>query len=109
MDRDLGIDISGTISRVDFRAWAEQQPRGRYERVDGRVVKMTPEQIVHVELKSAILQALTHAIRKAGQIAGRMVTALPSKSMKIQTTTRMPWSIPVPIRVRTMSLRRTRS
>ncbi len=66
MNRDSAIDISGTIGRADFRAWAEQQPHGRFERVDGRVVQMTPERIVHVELKFAVLQALKNAIRKAG-------------------------------------------
>jgi Uma2 family endonuclease len=61
-----GMDMVAYISRADFRAWAEQQPSGRYERVDGRVVKMTPERIVHVELKAAVWQALKAAVRAAG-------------------------------------------
>jgi Uma2 family endonuclease len=57
------MDTIAYLSRADFRAWAEQQPRGRYERVDGRVVKMTPERIVHVELKFNVIQALKAAVR----------------------------------------------
>jgi Uma2 family endonuclease len=60
------MDIVATISRADFRAWAEQQPRGRFERVDGRVVKMTPERSVHLRLKSAVWRALDDAVRAAG-------------------------------------------
>ncbi len=61
------MDMVATISRADFRAWAEQQPSGRYERVDGRVVKMTPERSVHALLKAAVWRALDDAIR-----AGRL-------------------------------------
>jgi len=60
------MDSIVPISRAAFRAWAEQQPRGRYERVDGRVVQMTPERIVHVELKFAALQALKAAVASSG-------------------------------------------
>ncbi len=60
------MDTLAHITRADFRAWAERQPRGRFERVDGRVVPMTPERIVHVELKAAVLQALKRAIRDSG-------------------------------------------
>jgi Uma2 family endonuclease len=71
------MDMVATISRADFRAWAEQQPRGRFERVDGRVVKMTPERIVHVELKFAAARALKAAVEAAGvecQVYGDGVT-----------------------------------
>jgi len=71
------MDMVATISRADFRAWAEQQPSGRYERVDGRVVKMTPERIVHVELKSAVWRTLQAAVGEAGvecQVYGDGVT-----------------------------------
>jgi Uma2 family endonuclease len=54
------------ISRAEFRAWAEQQPRGRFERVDGRVVQTTPERSVHARLKSAIWRALDDALRASG-------------------------------------------
>src|SRR5271165_3487114 len=60
------MDMVPYLSRAEFRAWAEQQPRGRYERVDGRVVPMTPERIVHVQLKMAVWRALDDAVRAAG-------------------------------------------
>jgi Uma2 family endonuclease len=60
------MDTLAYISRADYRAWAEQQPRGRFERVDGRVVQMTPERIVHVQLKMAIWRVLDDAVRAAG-------------------------------------------
>ena len=60
------MDTLAHISRADFRAWAERQPRGRFERVAGRVVRMTPERIVHVELKNAVWHALREAVRTAG-------------------------------------------
>jgi Uma2 family endonuclease len=60
------MDTPAYFSRADFRAWAEQQPRGRYERVHGRVVPMTAERIVHVQLKMAVWRALDDAVRAAG-------------------------------------------
>jgi Uma2 family endonuclease len=32
----------GYVSRQNFRRWCEAQPKGRYERVDGRIVAMAP-------------------------------------------------------------------
>ena len=60
------MDTNAYISRAEFRAWAEQQPRGRFERVDGRVVRMTPERLVHGLLKGAVYRALDEAVRAAG-------------------------------------------
>jgi Uma2 family endonuclease len=60
------MDTDAYVSRADFRAWAEQQRRGRYERVDGRVVQMTPERSVHARLKAAVWRALDDAVRAAG-------------------------------------------
>ena len=31
------------MTREEFLVWAEQQPAGRYERIDGMVVAMAPE------------------------------------------------------------------
>jgi Uma2 family endonuclease len=60
------MDNAAYISRADYRAWAERQPRGRFERVDGRVVRMTPERAGHVLIKVAIVNALADAVRAAG-------------------------------------------
>ena len=54
------------LSRAAYRAWAEQQPRGRFERVGGRVVRMTPERVVHAQLKAAVWRALDDAVRGVG-------------------------------------------
>lgn len=52
--------------RAAFRAWAEQQPRGRWERVDGVVVQMAPERAQHALVKARVWQALDTAIHRAG-------------------------------------------
>ena len=54
------------MTRSEFRRWAEQQPKGRFERVAGEVVAMTPERIAHVELKNNLWRALDDAVRAAG-------------------------------------------
>jgi len=60
------MDTVAYLSRADFRAWAEQQPHGRYERVGGRVVQMTPERSAHALLKAAVWRALDDAVRAGG-------------------------------------------
>jgi Uma2 family endonuclease len=65
------------LSRAEFRAWAEQQPRGRFERVDGRVVPMTPERAGHILIKVAVATALRdalHAAKIAAQAFGDGMT-----------------------------------
>ena len=54
------------IDREDYRRWAEDQPRGRYERVAGVVVAMAPERVEHVRVKLRVWRALDQAIRAAG-------------------------------------------
>lgn len=53
-------------SREEFRAWCEAQPRGRYERVDGRIVAMAPERGAHLRVKGAVYRALVRAVAAAG-------------------------------------------
>jgi Uma2 family endonuclease len=55
-----------TMSREEFFAWAAQQPRGRFERIGGRVVAMSPERFGHVRAKTAVWAALRDAIAAAG-------------------------------------------
>ena len=59
-------DLPSIASREDYRRWAEDQPRGRYERVAGTVVAMAPERIEHVRVKARVWQALDRAVRAAG-------------------------------------------
>ena len=53
-------------SRKEFRRWYEGQPRGRYERVDGRIVAMAPERGAHLRVKGSVYRALVRAVAAAG-------------------------------------------
>ena len=53
------------FTRDEYRRWCEEQPRGRYERVDGRVVAMAPARIGHVRTKAAVWLALRRAVAAA--------------------------------------------
>jgi len=54
------------MSREEFRRWAQAQPKGRYERVGGEPVAMTPERVAHIQVKTRVWQALDRAVRAAG-------------------------------------------
>lgn len=54
------------MSRAEYRAWAMRQPRGRFERVDGRVFATSPERLGHALIKGRAWQALDRAILFAG-------------------------------------------
>lgn len=56
----------GRMTRAAYRAWAEQQPRGRFELVDGEVVMMAAERVGRLRVKAAVWLALRDAIRAAG-------------------------------------------
>jgi Uma2 family endonuclease len=49
----------------EFLAWAEAQPSGRYELVDGQIVAMAPERVRHNLVKGAVYLALVDAVRAA--------------------------------------------
>lgn len=55
-----------TMSRDEYLAWASRQPRGRFERIGGRVVAMAPERAAHVRAKNAVWAALRDAIARSG-------------------------------------------
>jgi Uma2 family endonuclease len=52
------------LTRDEFRRWAESQT-GRYERIDGEPVAMSPERVQHIRVKSRVWAALDRAIRQA--------------------------------------------
>ena len=54
------------MSRDEFRRWAEAQPNGRFERVEGAVVAMAPERASHADRKALIWLALRQAVAAAG-------------------------------------------
>jgi Uma2 family endonuclease len=54
------------LSRDAFYAWAMDQPRGRFELLDGKVVAMAPERVAHARAKAAAWAALRDALAAAG-------------------------------------------
>jgi Uma2 family endonuclease len=50
----------------EFVAWAMRQESGRYELVDGMVVQMNPERLVHARVKLKLAMALRAAFDRAG-------------------------------------------
>ena len=50
------------MTRDEFLAWVEQQPSGRFERIDGIVVAMAPERASHNRCKGAAHDALRRAV-----------------------------------------------
>jgi Uma2 family endonuclease len=59
-------DTDRRFSREEFRRWRETQPKGRFERVDGRIVAMSPERGAHLRVKGAVYRALVRAVAVAG-------------------------------------------
>ena len=53
------------MTRDEYRAWSEQQPRGQFERIDGVVVAMAPERVEHNDRKMLAWLALRRAVRDA--------------------------------------------
>ena len=53
------------MTREEYRRWAERQPKGRFELVDGEVVAMAPERIRHARLKGRMFALLDRAVRQA--------------------------------------------
>jgi hypothetical protein len=61
---DLGPDLP--MSGEEYRRWAEAQPNGRYERIEGVVVAVAPDRLSHVDRKSLVWLALRRAVAVAG-------------------------------------------
>jgi Uma2 family endonuclease len=61
---DPGPDLR--MSREEYRHWAEQQPTGRFERIEGVVVAMAPERASHADRKALVWLALRQAVAVAG-------------------------------------------
>jgi len=79
MPRSVTVDIVSeptdpaeglVVDRAAFYRWAEAQPRGRYERINREVVRMSPERWRHARLKAQIWRAVEDAL-----------TAIPSCSV----------------------------
>ena len=60
------VETDYFITREDYRRWCDAQPRGRYERVDGRIMAMAAERGGHLRMKLAVVFALRQAVAVAG-------------------------------------------
>jgi Uma2 family endonuclease len=54
-----------SMTRAEYRDWSERQTVGRFERIDGVVVAMAPEQVEHNDRKMRAWLALRRAVRDA--------------------------------------------
>ena len=54
------------MTRQEFLAWVDQQPSGRFERIDGIVVARAPKRASHDLRKRAACDALRRAVRETG-------------------------------------------
>ncbi len=66
MSASTSFEIVARMSRQEYRAWAEQQSAGRFERVNGVVVAMAPERAGHNRRKATVWQVLRQAVQAAG-------------------------------------------
>ena len=62
----LAKSVTGYLSREDYYRWCDEQPTGRYERHEGRIVAMAPERGAHLRMKAEVLVALRRAVKDAG-------------------------------------------
>jgi Uma2 family endonuclease len=53
-----------TVDR--YLAWLEEQPRGRFELVDGQVIAMNAQRVEHIETKVSVIIALKQALLGTG-------------------------------------------
>ena len=63
--KDDGVLPSG-LTVAEFLAWVDDRP-GRFELHDGQVVAMSPERIVHAQVKYAVTRALSDAVAQASK------------------------------------------
>jgi Uma2 family endonuclease len=65
MSASSAFEPVARMSREEYRAWAEQQPAGRFERVNGVIVAMAPERAGHNRRKALVWQVLRQAVQVA--------------------------------------------
>ncbi len=66
MPRALIHEPEERMTREAYRAWAEQQPSQRFERIEGVVVAMAAERAAHNLRKGSARDALRAAVQRAG-------------------------------------------
>ncbi len=66
MPRAMTYEPETRMTREEYRAWAEQQPSHRFERIEGVVVAMAPERAAHNRCKKSACNVLDAAVQRAG-------------------------------------------
>ena len=64
----MSASVAAPTTRMtvdEYLDWAERQPRGRYELVNGVPIAMSPERNVHALVKGAAYRAMRSAVRSA--------------------------------------------
>src|SRR5712692_10128382 len=61
----MNVAVPRRMSVAEFLDWAERQPKGRYELVDGQVIAMSPERNRHVLVKRSVANALGSVVTRA--------------------------------------------
>ena len=69
----MNVAVQRRMTVTEFLAWAEKQPKGRYELVDGQVIAMSPERNRHALVKFNVAGALKAAVMRARHAAGNQV------------------------------------
>ena len=64
--RSMNVAHLNRMTAEEFVAWAMHQELGRFELIDGVVVQMNPERLVHADVKLNLAIALRAAFRLAG-------------------------------------------
>jgi Uma2 family endonuclease len=62
----MNIAHQERMTADEFVAWAMRQELGRYELIDGAVVRMNPERLAHADVKLNLAIALRAAFKLAG-------------------------------------------
>lgn len=62
----MNIHAPKLMTAEDFAHWSMRQETGRYELIDGVVVRMNAEQVVHGRVKLRIAKALEEALKRSG-------------------------------------------
>ena len=62
----MNVAAERRMTVLEFLNWAEAQPEGRYELVDGRIIAMAPERALHNLAKMSVWLALRRAVEAAG-------------------------------------------
>lgn len=76
----FALDKPVFMSREEFYRWCAGQPEGRYERVDGELIAMSPERFGHARTKQAIFLALLTAMAQTRSVCEVFIDSVAVRS-----------------------------